>query len=219
MSTQEVMMGIGALPYVDTHYNDEDSIAAVEAIIEQECSLFPITSKNYLSYLGPEYTPNFNSSELLRNEYARVCAGKPMDPYNVHRYKVDEPTTATSKPETWKKSINHAAAQLEMQNDRVINLELLGRFGKIAWLEHTKELEMVKDNIQGQLESVTNSISELNAARGVEQADAGVRLRDLDAQLASYIDQSCEVQMAICKLEKEVKALREQAVERGVLKN
>ncbi|KNC75996.1 hypothetical protein SARC_11493 [Sphaeroforma arctica JP610] len=214
MDTTDVMMGIGPLPYVDSEYESEDMRAMVDAMIEDEASKFPITAKNYLSYLGQEYTPKF-TSELLKNEYARVSTGKPMAPFDVKRYKVAEPTVGATKEDAWRAATDHVATQLEMQHDRIINLELLIKYGKTAWLEHTKELELVKDTAQTQLEKITDDLEELNGTRAAEQQDAGMRLLDLQAQLTTFLDQKLEVQKACYTLERELQYLEQKTQNTG----
>lgn len=94
---------------------------------------------------------------------------------------------------------------------RALNLELLQKYGKGAWLGHCEEAEQLHKLLQRRYEQVQNKIQVINAARAQEQGEGGARLRDLEAQLAILIARDFELQVATTRLANEVQLLRRQA--------
>lgn len=100
---------------------------------------------------------------------------------------------------------------------RALNLELLQKYGKGAWLGHCEEAEQLHKLLQKRYEQVQNKIQVINAARAQEQGEGGARLRDLEAQLAILIARDFELQVATTRLANEVQLLRRQAEIRCVV--
>jgi hypothetical protein len=133
------------------------------------------------------------------------------------RYEVKEPEGAERGDEgVWRARTAQAQAQLEHQEVRALNLELLQRYGKGAWLTHCDELERIRKALQQRLDAVEAEKQALNAARATEQTDGGARIRDLETQLAMVIARDFELQMALQRLQAEVRIIRQQATDRHV---
>jgi hypothetical protein len=133
------------------------------------------------------------------------------------RYEVKEPEGAERGDEgVWRARTAQAQAQLEHQEVRALNLELLQRYGKGAWLTHCDELERIRKALQQRLDAVEAEKQALNAARAAEQTDGGARIRDLETQLAMVIARDFELQMALRRLQAEVAIIRQQATDRHV---
>lgn len=95
-----------------------------------------------------------------------------------------------------------------------MNLELLQRYGKGAWLTHCEDLDRIRAALQRRVDAVERQKQALNAARAAEQTEAGSRIRDLETQLAMVIARDFELQMALQRLKKEVEVIQQQVKDR-----
>ncbi|KAJ1719338.1 hypothetical protein LPJ53_005890 [Coemansia erecta] len=158
--------------------------------------------------LIPKTTLLFRNSELLRKEYERVRDGRSLPPFDVERYKLEAPADS-SDAETWKQAADNAGAQLEHQNIRLVNLELLQQFGANAWKLSNYQKEGLLRSIE---EATTKSKDEgvhLNKARKYEQQEAGVKLQDLESRWQESVRNCIDIQAANAKLRAEIEGLED----------
>lgn len=135
----------------------------------------------------------FSSNTLIQQEFDRVRRGKPMDPsLDLSRYQLDPPTSNTTSNSTtangstetitpsaseelpegralWLKALDNANAQLEHQNQRVLNLELIQKFGGNAWNIHNYQLEYDVSLLRKAVDEKKAEIMELNKLRKRDQ--------------------------------------------------
>lgn len=109
-------------------------------------------------------------SQLIQEEMSRMEQGKPLPPMDTVRYQLEPPAgTKRSDPAEWSKAVKNAEAQLQHQNTRLVNLELLQKYGSNAWRLHNFQLEAMLKTMQKQLEAVQAQITELSRIRKLEQ--------------------------------------------------
>eukprot|EP00842_Homolaphlyctis_polyrhiza_P006370 jgi/Hompol1/6734/HPOL_003601-RA len=77
-----------------------------------------------------------------------------------------------SPQHVWDAAINNALAQLEHQNQRIVNLELIAKFGANAWLIHNYQMEAAIKSIKKQIDDVQAEIDSVNKARKTDQMRA-----------------------------------------------
>ena len=74
--------------------------------------------------------------------WMRVCDGQPMPKIDTSRYALDPPPPAQqTDPEAWRRAVQNAQSQLEHQNTRLGNLELLQQHGAPLWRAHLDVLD------------------------------------------------------------------------------
>ena len=83
------------------------------------------------------------------------------------RYALDAPTTQSLAD--WDAANQNALAQLEHQQNRLVNLELLQKHGPDAWRHHNEVLSNVVEALRGDVDSMKREIEELNQARKADQ--------------------------------------------------
>ena len=112
----------------------------VQQLIREEMRRF--TPPNYLEShptLSKSYELNFAKSSFLQHELERVAKGKAIQELDVSRYKLERPSgTQDSDVEAWKAARDNAQAQLEHQHTRIMNLELMSKYGTNAWRQHNE---------------------------------------------------------------------------------
>jgi hypothetical protein len=124
---------VDALPYVDSEFNDPAMQAHVRALVQAEMQSF--TPPDYLAQLelkdhqreaGP-------ASELLQAEMRRVERGEVLKP--VLAAVEPPPKSLEHDLGAWQSSVRTAQAQLEHQRNRLLNLELLAKYGPSVWVD------------------------------------------------------------------------------------
>ncbi|KAJ2339547.1 hypothetical protein GGI03_008601 [Coemansia sp. RSA 2337] len=189
---------LDSLPYIDKEYDDPAIRSQVLEMIQEEMGRMspPVI---------PRSTSLFKNSELLRKEYERVKSGRPLPPFDIDRYKLEAPKEANI--DEWQWASDNAASQLEHQNIRLVNLELLQQFGANAWKLSNFQKERMLAVIENATDGYKRTGVDLNKARKYEQVEAGVKLRDLESRWEEGVRQCIEIQVANCQLLAEISKL------------
>lgn len=114
---QQPGSAVDALSYIDKDYDDPRMKQMVHSLIEEEMAAFEPPD-----YLADKPAPSTRfASPLLKSEWARVRAGKPMDPMDTSRYDLQPPQGAAAEDEAaWKRALDNARAQTEHQHNRFV---------------------------------------------------------------------------------------------------
>ncbi|KAF9090238.1 hypothetical protein BGX29_011580 [Mortierella sp. GBA35] len=227
MSSQ---VSLDALPYVDKQIDEPGVRSMVDKLIASEMKRMPKPKDP--ATLFPDIDL-FSSNTLIQQELDRVRRGKPMDPtLDLSRYQLDPPTsnstttssnnsttgTETITPsaseelpegrEQWIKALDNANAQLEHQNQRVLNLELVQKFGGNAWNIHNYQLEYDLSLLRKAVDDKKADIMELNKLRKRDQMDVAESLQRLEAKWAEMISSTLQVEVASASLQAELAQLK-----------
>ncbi|XP_072168772.1 pre-mRNA-splicing factor SPF27-like [Diadema setosum] len=201
---------VDALPYVDQGYDEPGVREAAYALVEEETRRYRPT-KNYLEHLpGIDSTPFV--TEVLKNEFERMAMRQPMDMLSMKRYELPPPPIGRQNDITaWTECVENSMAQLEHQAERVINLELLQKFGSRAWRAHNETLVKMVDSTQRQLQDVRKQIQEVNWKRKNKQTASGPELTRLQESWAGLVTKNYEIERACLELEYDIDKLKQQA--------
>ncbi|CAG8521386.1 11218_t:CDS:2 [Acaulospora morrowiae] len=198
---------IDSLPYIDQEIDYEGMRAKVDKLVEQEMRK-RTTSKRDQALNFPSNFEFFKDSPILATEYQRVQQGKAIAEMDTSRYKLSEPEDKENE-ELWQKSVDNSKSQLQHQNLRLFNLELLQKYGANAWRVHNFQLEHELQQYQKSLEEYRQSILELNKQRKTEQLQAGSQIEALELKWTEMIGQTLQVEVACASLESEVQQLKQ----------
>ncbi|KAG0249708.1 hypothetical protein DFQ27_009841 [Actinomortierella ambigua] len=218
---------IDALPYVDRQIDEPGVRTQVEKLIAAEMKRMP--KPKDASTLYPDIDL-FKDNELILQELERVRKGKPMDPLDLTRYQLQPPsstedssaTSSTTIPaaisgvseqlpaghDLWLQAVSNANAQLEHQDQRLLNLELLSKYGPNSWNIHNYQLEYELSQLQQQLEASRQRVLDLNKLRKRDQTEAGQTLARLEHQWAERVSASLQVNVAAASLQMELDQLK-----------
>ncbi|PVV04214.1 hypothetical protein BB560_001296 [Smittium megazygosporum] len=189
---------IDALPYFDKEYEDPATRKIVDELIAEEMKN---NSANDSIKLPPPISL-FRNNPLLRAEYDRQKKNIPMKKFDTERYKLNQPEgDLAGDTEEWINSINNARSQLEHQQNRIENLELLNKYGANAWKIHNSRLESILDQLNKDLDYTNEQILYINKARKYEQTEASIELGNLNNKWNSLIVQLADIKAAIAQLE------------------
>ncbi|KAG0368085.1 Pre-mRNA-splicing factor SPF27 [Gamsiella multidivaricata] len=121
------------------------------------------------------------------------------------------PSASEELPEgriLWLKALDNANAQLEHQNQRILNLELVQKFGGNAWNIHNYQMEYDLSLLRKAVDDKRAEVIELNKLRKRDQLDVAESLQRLEAKWAEMISSTLQVEVASASLEAELEQLR-----------
>lgn len=210
---------IDALPYIDMQYNDDNMQAAVDALITDEMVASMKTPDDFLDDLKlPDHKVKWESP-FLQSQWDNIKQGEITTPLDRSKYQVPPPPADKRDDlEAWQTAVDNAHAQLETQYLRLVNLDLLSKYGPNAWLTHGNDLEAIVTKKKTELEDSRQAIENLNRKRKAAQLAAGDKLRALEGKFHKYVRKTNEMEAACFVLEREVTRLRKRAKKAGILK-
>lgn len=200
---------IDALPYIDGITNDDRHQA--EELIKEELTRSKKKPTDYLASFPPLPPSRFQGHPILQHEYARVKAAKPLEPLDTSRFHLaPPPANQHSDFSAWRKATDNAHSQLEHQYNRLLNLELLLRFGPNARRVHNKSLEGHVHRLETEIEQLQQQRDSINRQRKLTQESDGRALQQMEQQYKVLVAKNMEINMACQELESEVSQLQEE---------
>eukprot|EP00929_Paragymnodinium_shiwhaense_P047316 TRINITY_DN2399_c0_g1_i1.p2 TRINITY_DN2399_c0_g1~~TRINITY_DN2399_c0_g1_i1.p2 ORF type:complete len:241 (-),score=79.04 TRINITY_DN2399_c0_g1_i1:82-804(-) len=205
---------VDALPYIDTQLGQTEVAQQVKALIDEEMRHFE--PRDYLKSLPAPQLPLLNSEELQK-EFARIEANTAMGGVDLSVYQVDAPQgSAASSDEEWKKAASGIYRQLEYNRLRLVNLEMLERWGNKAWIAHSFSVRKAEQILAAEAAALRATREEVNKKRKLDQVSCGNELRKLALELEQYQRDNMSVEQALVGVEDEVQRLKRIATDRGV---
>lgn len=205
---------IDALPYIDSLTAEEKR--TVDKMIEEEMRLSAKSPADYLKDLPPLPPLKFEGHPLLQQEYERVRQEQPLPPMDATRLRLDPPPlTRRNDPAAWKAALDNAHCQLEHQYNRLLNLELLLKFGPNAWRAHNDQLDAHNKQLEGEVAAARKDIESTNKARKLHQTATAAQLRALEGEWMALTLKNMDIGSACARLEAEVAHLQQQQQEQG----
>ena len=132
---------IDALPYIDGEFNNPAVKAQVHALVQQEMSSFQ--PRDYLKDLHlEEYKPASHvRGALVEDEMKRIERGENLQPLQA----TVEPPPKSLQDDVgaWQSALRNAETQLAHQSNRVLNLELLSKYGASVWVDTLKHSDVL----------------------------------------------------------------------------
>uniref|UniRef100_A0A5S6QQW6 Pre-mRNA-splicing factor SPF27 n=1 Tax=Trichuris muris TaxID=70415 RepID=A0A5S6QQW6_TRIMR len=189
---------IDALPYIDQGYDDNMRAAAL-ALIEEECRRYP-PSRNYVEEL-PSSSLDVFLTPVLRSELERIEAGRPMELLNMKRYELPgPPATKQSDVTSWQEAVANSKTQLEHQDLRILNLELMADYGPDVWREYSDRLAHLSAQLRRRLERIRLETHEINCRRKSKQLEVAGELKQLEARWVALVTKNYEIEKACSDL-------------------
>lgn len=125
--------------------------------------------KDYLTHL-PECILDFEEHEWLQKEYKRVSTAIEMPSLDMSRYELNPPVGKNANDaKSWTEAIQNAQAQIEQQNTRILNLELLQQYGTDLWKVHNAQLASAAEMYTRQVDLLKEQSRKINMERKRDQ--------------------------------------------------
>ncbi|OQS07167.1 pre-mRNA-splicing factor SPF27 [Thraustotheca clavata] len=201
---------IDCLGYIDTN-EDAEMNKLVNLQIQQQMAQMPAPDMDqYLAFLPP---PPLG---LEAKEMKRVAAGVALDAINVNKYRVAPPTTGLLKKtqdpqaqvEAWSMATNNAKVAIEYQTSRILNLEMLNKYGANRWKLHVGVMNGIHDKFAMELDQSKQECDAVNVKRKQEQLLNADKLRGLQRRRDELVRKTQHIESACEVLEREVKRLK-----------
>lgn len=171
---------IDSLAYVDTVSDDEKHLA--QTLIQEEMRAMGTRPEAYLKEMPRCGTVSCETSS---------SEGRPSDiRLDTTRYDLPSPSTVSKYTETeYRIAVDNARAQLEHQKARVVNLQLLQKYGPVSWRAHNEVLGALLERTREELETIVGDSNHINRERSMEQtAAAGAGGSGLEQARTTYVD-------------------------------
>ncbi len=112
------------------------------------------------------------------------------------------------------KAIERAHIQLELQLNRIENLELLKKFGSQAWKMHNEDTLTAKSLAAAQLAAVKRETEAVNRKRKADQTAVAPTLKSLEAEFYDLSAKNMEIEAACVLMESSNTKMRDAAIKR-----
>lgn len=200
-------MLIDALPYYDQGYEEPGVRDATLALVEEEAKRFR-PSKNYLEFLPPVKYDAFET-DIMKNEFNRLSMGQQMEVLSMRRYELPQPNVGRMNDiSAWQECIDNSNAQLQCQDFRIKNLELMCCFGGETHRQAVEVEKAMVKKMEVRLSEFKKAKQDLNWQRKNEQMDAGARLKSNEETWVGFVSKNYEIELACQQLEGEVAVLK-----------
>ncbi|KRZ68129.1 Pre-mRNA-splicing factor SPF27 [Trichinella papuae] len=183
---------VDALPYIDQGY-DEEAEAAAMALIQEECSRYRHVKST--KYDLPALNFNKFLTEMLKAEFERIQNRQPMQGLNMRRYELPGPSsTRMGDLDSWQEALQNAKAQLEQQDLRILNLELMIEYGAEAWRIYLEKAEKTRNLFRKRISLLREKVQAVHFSRKRKQTEAGDQLKQLEARWVSLVTKNYEIE-------------------------
>ncbi|KAJ3055175.1 hypothetical protein HK097_011329 [Rhizophlyctis rosea] len=198
---------IDSLPYVDGEISPEYQ-AYVDQLIVEEVKRGPAITTSAL----PVSVELFKNNPILQAELARVSRGEKLSALDLSRLRLEPPTASSPNTQPtsadWERAIQNSQSQLEHQWNRLINLELMNKFGSNAWRLHNYQMDHAVAGVKKVADSNKEEIMSVNKQRKSEQIKAGNALSGMELRRGELLGRVLQVDLASASLEAELERLR-----------
>jgi hypothetical protein len=158
-----------SLPYIDHITADEKQ--QIDAMIVQEMNESgPMTGEVEESQLGSMPQPMQQAIDT-----SRYSLPQPLD-------------DANDSIESWEKAVENARVQLEHQRGRLVNLQLLLKYGPASWRAHNEILSAMVQNTEEQVNVLHGDALHVNKERKIIQMRAEQELASSTYSHQTYMD-------------------------------
>ncbi|KAJ4458050.1 putative pre-mRNA-splicing factor SPF27 [Paratrimastix pyriformis] len=170
----------------------------VNKMVEDEMKTF--TPPNYLEQKQIAPVP---SLESFRAEFERAQRHEPI--LDTKRYKMEPPPASKSQDlVAWQQAVDNAEAQLEHQNNRLLNLFLFSKYGPKKWEIYLKTLQAKHDSLTKTLGQLRDEITEINRGRNWRCSRSSLSWREFHETVKANFD----IDSACLQLETQLEPLR-----------
>jgi len=214
--------GYEALPLLDTEYNHPEVQRMVLSMVQEEMKAFQPPKDNYLSTL-PYPKLKFSNAPAFAQEYERIKSQNATNssqvtgtggeenasssyamktPLDTSRYNVPGPKGALKEDaQAWRSAVTNARAQLEHQQNRLMNLELESEYGEEGWHAYLASLERAAIRTASLAEGALKEKRAINSQRLSAQRASAPTLSKISGKRSEALMRVLALQGAVTQLE------------------
>lgn len=212
-------MTIDSLPYYD---RDLDLVPNLRQRIEREIELELKSSSQpqptaeqprfhpFLSEFPDLLTRPGRTSKLLDKSDPNYQSDGSKDSLDVDRFNIPYPNDPTNLQE-WEDSLSNAKSQLEHQRLRLINLDLISKYGANHWKLYNFLLDQEISKVEKLIDDHKNEVDNVNRRRKAQQTEVGDKLTDLAQKWQNLVSTNISLEITNVNLKLDLEALRQEA--------
>lgn len=102
---------------------------------------------------------------MLQQYTEQVGSGNKTAAIDMSRFRLETPKSDKG----WQEAVDNSRVQIEYQNARIENLELMSKFGNAEWILYNQHCEAILDKIKKQTQEIESEIIAVNRTRQQEQ--------------------------------------------------
>jgi len=134
-----------------------------------------------------------------------MTEGRPFEKLDVSRYDLVPPSGQKANDlAEWKRVAENAQAQIEHSRNRLMNLEMMQKYGERMWVKHLSDLEIYEESLKRESQRVRKAVEDTNKFRKLEQVGCGNDLRNLTREWEEYVERNGKISEAISLLENDI---------------
>ena len=146
---------------------------------------------------------------MLQQELDRAGKGDEMAAMDTARYSMPPPAGGErAAASAWASAVENGQSQLEHQQLRLENLELLQKYGSSSWRTYNGYLESIEKRMQGRLYEYKTEVAEINRARKLDQTAAAPEMHALNTEYFQRVAKLRDVEWASEDLRRQIKRLK-----------
>lgn len=213
----EPQLLLDSLPYIDEHLglpatHVEALLDEADRLIDEELEHSDRSPEQLLDELLPLPAGllAFEGSELLRREWQRIEAGDSLPELDLSGYQPREPGDPESAA-AWRQELDRVRANLEHQRARLLNLELMNRYGRDSWEQLAESSQAEKLRLARVQRQVQEEVDTVNRKRKQDQLGALDELARNRLEWYNLAAKNNELEFACAQLEAQIKRARASA--------
>eukprot|EP01133_Synstelium_polycarpum_P011008 gene11008-12829_t len=127
---------------------------------------------------------------------------------SMSRYKETRTPTRDAEEQEWRSALAYAKTMGEYQDGRLVNLQLLQRFGANAWTLYLQELDTLHKTLNQMLKNTLAQIEQININRKLEQEGVQSKIDANQRKWYELVHKNQAIEEACHKLEQEIEKLQ-----------
>lgn len=171
-------------------------LEAAAAIISSE--LDPSHTQTLHASIPSSYEPTF--SPLITSSHDQIASTKsaraPGTGIDLTRYEEPSAPSSSSDHDAWRTALRTAYISQSYLTQRQLNLSLLERYGKNAWLIGNSQVEEELNTLEKELAVIKAQVEEVEEERRQRQDSVKGELEGLDETWRSTIGRAIEAEVA-----------------------
>jgi len=204
---------VTSLPYIDADI-DSQAMAQAQKLIQDEMKIMP--KKDYLANLRLK---DFRSSAsiYLESELERIKNGVTLDAVDPKAYNPENLLNPQQQNDlnSLKAAKIKADGLSQHNNFKLINLELLNKYGAASWKDYLNDADTFTKNKEKEANSMKYAIDELNAKRKFEQFQTKDKMDELQQKIHHMLQKNNVLEAENDKLENEIRDIRFKKLKNG----
>jgi pre-mRNA-splicing factor SPF27 len=191
------------LSYINT-FSTEQVYEAAE-LIQRDMSQSTRKLESYLHTIHALPESILKIQYLTDKKLTKLTKGRYMEHLDIMRYSLRKPhAKCRNSFNAWRYATENVEAQLEHQENRITNLDLMIKYGPNLWRTQNAKLDFLVKNFRKELKNIHTEISLINKERMLSHFAAGNDLEHMEVMWNKYMRKNFEINVACEKMRTDI---------------